>query len=149
MATEILLQAKSDVEDSKAEHYGRLEPVQQDSTGEDAHSIKSTMYYLDRTHLHDPEKPYSMRYQPDDDIPQTNFKKIERPITVKSMRQPGAGPFHLNECGFQLIKLKSQLLYDEFWDKERVKRVYIQEVKDALKRELGAKYVYALDYAVC
>ena len=106
------------------------------------------MYYLERTPLYDTEKPYSMRYQPDDGIPQTNFVKTECPITVKSMREPGAGPFRLNECGFQQIELHSQMSYDDFWDNEAVQRVYIQEVKDVLKRELGAKHVFVLDYAV-
>ena len=106
------------------------------------------MYYLERTPLYNTEKPYTMRYEPEEGIPQSNFKKIKYPMTVKSMREPAAGPFHLNECGFQLIQLKSRLSYDEFWDNERVKEIYIEEVKDTLKKELGAKYVHVLDYAV-
>ncbi|OKL58530.1 hypothetical protein UA08_06367 [Talaromyces atroroseus] len=53
-----------------------------------------------------------------------------------------------NECGFQIIQLNSQLSYDEFWDNAKVKQIYIEEVKEALKKELGAKYVHVLDYAV-
>ena len=115
----------------------------------EADSIDTFMYYLERTSLYDTEKPYTMRYQPDEDIPQSNFKKIKYPMTAKSMRLPGSGPFYLNDCGFQLVELKSHLSYNEFWDNKRVKEVYIQEVKDTLKRELGAKYVHVLDYAVC
>ncbi|KAK3328635.1 hypothetical protein B0T19DRAFT_196139 [Cercophora scortea] len=111
-------------------------------------AIESSMWYLERAPLYDTEKPYSMRYEPGDGIPQTNFVKIKQPITVKSMRQPGAGPFHLNECGFQLIELASSLPYDGFWDNDKVQQVYIPEVKEALKRSLGAKYVVVLDYAV-
>ncbi|KAL6691219.1 hypothetical protein J3F84DRAFT_397748 [Trichoderma pleuroticola] len=106
------------------------------------------MYYLDRSPLYDTEKPYSMRYLPEEDIPQSNYVKVKHPISVMSMRAPGAGPFLIDECGFQLIELHSSLTYDEFWDNERVQNVYIEEVKETLKRELGAKHVHVLDYAV-
>ncbi|KAI1425309.1 hypothetical protein F5Y12DRAFT_784740 [Xylaria sp. FL1777] len=106
------------------------------------------MYYLDRADLYDTEKPYTMRYQPDENIPQTNFVKVKCPIRVKSMRDSSDGPFKLDECGFQLIQLQSQLSYEEFWDNEKVQSTYVQEVKNALKAELGAKYVFVLDYAV-
>ncbi|KAJ4402240.1 hypothetical protein N0V85_005350 [Neurospora sp. IMI 360204] len=113
----------------------------------DAGTVMSSMWYLERSPLYDTEKPYSMRYDPDDGVPQSNLQKVHRPIQVKSMREPGAGPFRLDECGFQLIQLHSSLKPDDFWDQERVQSVYIQEVKEALKKELGAKYVHVLDYA--
>lgn len=106
------------------------------------------MWYLDRDPLYETEKPYSMRYEPDDEIPQNNLKKIPHPIEVKSMREPGAGPFRMEECGFQMIQLHSNLTPDDFWKEELVQKVYVQEVKEALKKELGAKHVHVLDYAV-
>jgi len=135
MAPAVLLEADSKTQDSN---------VQEDQNDR---TIKSHMYYLERAALYNTEKPYSMRYQVDN-VPQTNFKKIKYPLTIKSMREPGAGPFHLNECGFQLIELKSKLSEHDFWNNEKVQEVYIQEVKDALKNVLGAKYVHVLDYAV-
>lgn len=110
--------------------------------------IESHMYYLERLPLYDVEKPYSMRYMPEDGIPQSNYTKIKCPITVQSMRGPGSGPFLIDECGFQVEKLHSGLSYDEFWDNQRVQQVYIEEVKQVLKKVLGAKYVHVLDYAV-
>lgn len=106
------------------------------------------MYYLERLPLYDTEKPYTMRYEPDEDIPQSNFKKVPYPMVVKSMREQGVESFRINECGFQLVHLDSALSYDEFWDSKRVEEVYIKEVKDMLKRELGAKFAVALDFAV-
>ncbi|KAJ4251077.1 hypothetical protein NW762_011728 [Fusarium torreyae] len=88
-----------------------------------------------------------MRYLPED-IPQSNYRKVKYPMTVKSMRDYGVDSFRLNECGFQRIELKTKLSYDEFWDNQRVQEIYIEEVKDALKAELGAKHVHVLDYAV-
>ncbi|EHK47286.1 hypothetical protein TRIATDRAFT_217873 [Trichoderma atroviride IMI 206040] len=105
-------------------------------------TIESSMYYLDQVPLYNIEKPYSMRYLPEEDIPQSNYVKVKRPISARSMREPGAGPFRIEECGFQMIDIHSHLTYDEFWDNERVQSVYIPEVKKALKLELGAKYVH-------
>jgi hypothetical protein len=113
----------------------------------DDSAIESSMYYLDRTSLHDVEKPYSMRYLPEG-IPQSNYKKVKCPMNAKSMRYYGVDSFRLNECGFQRIELKTKLSYDDFWDNQKVQEVYIEEVKDALKAELGAKHVHVLDYAV-
>lgn len=108
-------------------------------------TIESSMFYLDRVQLYETEKPYSMRYLPED-IPQCNYFKVKHPITVKSMR--GSGRFHIDECGFQLINIHSGLTYDEFWVNEKVQSVYIPEVEKALKSELGAAHVHVLDYAV-
>ncbi|KAK3344776.1 hypothetical protein B0H65DRAFT_524018 [Neurospora tetraspora] len=114
----------------------------------DGSTVRSSMWYLDRDPLYETEKPYSMRYEPDDEIPQNNLKKIPHPIEVKSMREPGAGPFRMEECGFQMIQLHSNLTPDDFWKEELVQKVYVQEVKEALKKELGAKHVHVLDYAL-
>lgn len=46
------------------------------------------------------------------------------------------------------MELRSQLTSDDFWDNDKVQSVYIAEVKEALKRDLGEKYVHVLDYAV-
>ncbi|KAM0236962.1 hypothetical protein ACHAP5_009202 [Fusarium lateritium] len=114
---------------------------------QDGSTIQSSMYYLDRATLYDGEKPYSMRYLPEE-IPQSNYKKVKYPMTVKSMRDCGVDSFRLNECGFQRVELKTKLSYDEFWNNQRIQEVYIEEVKDTLKAELGAKHVHVLDYAV-
>jgi hypothetical protein len=114
----------------------------------DASTIQSTMFYLERKSLYDVEKPYSMRYQPDEAIPQSNYQRIKHPLTIHSMRSPGTRSFQLNECGFQMIELNSKLTYNEYWDNTKAQQIYIEEVKAALKRELGGKYVHVLDYAV-
>ncbi|KAK0716280.1 hypothetical protein B0H67DRAFT_645923 [Lasiosphaeris hirsuta] len=115
---------------------------------DDDSTINSTMWYLEHLPLYETEKPYTMRYKSEDDIPQTNFKKVQHPMKARSMREPGAGPFHLDECGFHTMELRSRLTSDEFWDNDNVQGVYIPEVKEVLKRDLGVKYVHVLDYAL-
>ncbi|KAL7966594.1 hypothetical protein HDV63DRAFT_396909 [Trichoderma sp. SZMC 28014] len=88
---------------------------------EKAHGLR---YYLDRVPLYNIEKPYSMRYLPEEDVPQSNYVKVKHPISARSLREAGT---------FRIEELQS---------------VYIPEVKQALKLELGANYVHVLDYAV-
>lgn len=73
---------------------------------QDDRTIQSTMYYLKKLPLYETEKPYTMRYLPEDGIPQSNFQKCEKPISVTDMRRPDVGPFSFDECGFELIKLQ-------------------------------------------
>jgi len=109
-------------------------------------TIESNMHFLERSNLYNKEKPYSMRYQPDDDLPQSNFSFEKHTITVRSMRE--GGPYKLNECGFERIDFPSKMTYEDFWDHGKVQTQYLDEVKTALKKSLNAKYIYVLDYAV-
>lgn len=37
--------------------------------------------------------------------------------------------------------------YDDFWGNEKIQKVYIQKVREAIKKAIGAKFVWFLDYA--
>lgn len=115
---------------------------------QDDRNIESTMHYLENIPLYEIEKPYTMRYLPVEDIPQSNFHKCEKPMTAINMRQSDVGPFKFNECGFEFIEFHSKMSYDDFWDNEKIQKVYIQEVREAIKKAIGAKFVWVLDYAV-
>ncbi|KAL4939105.1 hypothetical protein BDV06DRAFT_225337 [Aspergillus oleicola] len=104
------------------------------------------MYFLARNDLFAHEKPYSMRYDPGNGIPQANVIRERHELTIRSMRN--GGPFLLNESGFQVINLNSSMAYDDFWDHEKIQAIYLEEVKKAMKDNLGAKHVHVLDYAV-
>jgi hypothetical protein len=122
--------------------------VVHEAEAQDDRNIESTMYYLEKIPLYETEKPYTMRYLPEDGIPQSNFQKAEKPISVINMRRSDVGPFKFDECGFELIELHSKMSYDDYWDNEKIQKVYIQEVRNAIKKAIGAKFVWVLDYAV-
>ena len=119
-----------------------------DAEIQDDRSIQSTMYYLEKLPLYETEKPYTMRYLPEDGIPQSNFQRCEKSISVTNMRWPDVGQFSFDEYGFELIELHSKMSYDDFWDAEKIHNVYVQEVRDSIKKAIGAKFVWVLDYAV-
>lgn len=112
----------------------------------DTRTIESYMYFLARNDLYETEKPYGVRYKPDEDIPQTNIIMDKQNIHAESMRN--GAEYRLNECGFQVIDFPSKMSYDDFWNHERIQATYLGEVKAALKRELGAKFIHILDYTV-
>jgi hypothetical protein len=122
--------------------------VIQEAEVQDDRNIESTMYYLENIPLYETEKPYTMRYLPGEEIPQSNFQKCEKPVTIINMRRSDVGPFKFDECGFELIELHSKMSYDDYWDNEKIQKVYIQEVRDAIKKAIGATFVWVLDYAV-
>lgn len=109
-------------------------------------TIKSYMHFLARNKLYETEKPYGVRYKPDEDIPQTNIILEKHTISVDSIRN--GDTFRLNECGFERIDFPSKMSYDDFWNHETIQAVYLGEVKRTLKKRLGAKFVHILDYTV-
>jgi hypothetical protein len=131
------------------EHHHKVGALVSEVETHDDRNIESTMYYLENMPIYLTEKPYTMRYQPEEDIPQSNFHKCEKPMTAISMRRPDVGPFNFEECGFELIEMRSEMSYEDFSDNEKIQSVYIQEVREAIKHAIGAKFVWVLDYAVC
>lgn len=115
---------------------------------QDKRNIESNMYYLESIPLYETEKPYMMRYQPQEDIPQSNFQKCETPMIAINMQRADVGPFKFDECGFELIELHSKMSFDNFYDNSKIQSVYIQEVREGIKKAMSAKF-WVLDYAVC
>jgi len=57
-------------------------------------------------------------------------------------------PPTLEKNGFQIMDMESAMRYPDFHDEERIKSLYLPEVEDALVKELGARHVYVMDFAV-
>jgi hypothetical protein len=101
----------------------------------------------DSKYMH--EKPYRLRYDPGDAIPRTNCETdVQRDITIRDIRGKEAD-YTLNRNGFQVVRLDSKLTPEDFHDRAKVKAVYYQELKELLKRTLGAKKVEVLEHGVC
>lgn len=120
------------------------QPENMDSTPA---QIRTGMYFMVDDPLYKTVKPYTMRYQPDDGLAQSNVKKDKYDVVVRSMREK-LGDFHLDECGFECVEMKSNMAYEDWGDRGLVDNVYLEEVRTLLKRSLGAKHVHVLDYAV-
>jgi hypothetical protein len=105
------------------------------------------VHFLARDKLFEIEKPYSLRFPPDGDLPQSNIKREKFRVVVNDLRK--GEPPALEQNGFQIMNMESAMRYSDFDDEERIKSLYLPEVEAALLKELGARRVHVMDFAVC
>ena len=109
--------------------------------------LEADLYFLARNPRYNHEKPYSMRYPPHISIDQSNILHERHTISIHNMR-PHLEDLDFNECGFGLMSLESQMSYEDFKDQSKIHTVYLEELKQALKKDLGASHVYISDHVV-
>jgi hypothetical protein len=109
--------------------------------------VEASLYFLARDKLFEIEKPYSLRFPPDGDLPQSNIKREKFRVVMNDMRK--GEPPTLEQNGFQIMDMESAMRYPDFDDEERIKSLYLPEVESALLKELGARHVHVMDFAVC
>jgi hypothetical protein len=89
-----------------------------------------------------------LRYDPGGEFPRTNCEtQVQKDVLVRDIRGSEA-KYTLNRNGFQVLRMDSKLTPEEFNDRDRVKDVYYEELRELLKRELGAKRVEILEHGV-
>ncbi|CAD6584202.1 MAG: hypothetical protein ASARMPRED_001627 [Alectoria sarmentosa] len=113
----------------------------------DSGNFDTSLYFFARCYEHKTVKPYALRYQPDDDLPRTNFVAEKRRIKVHDIRQ-NQTKLTFEKCGFQILSFPSSMSHDDFLDSYKIQSVYLKEVREMLKKALDAPHAYILDYAV-
>jgi hypothetical protein len=113
-----------------------------------ARDVEANVHFLARDKLFEIEKPYSLRFPPEGDLPQSNIKREKFRVVMNDMRKKGEAPT-LQQNGFQIMHMESDMRYADFDDEERIKSLYLPEVESALLKELGARHVHVMDFAVC
>lgn len=111
------------------------------------HSLTADTHFLARHPIFGEEKPYSMRYPPETDIPQSNFMRDKRPLRLANMRQH-QDKLNFREVGFGVMSLESEMSYEDFEDDEKLRTIYREEIAIHLKKMLGAAHVLVLDHVV-
>lgn len=124
-----------------------MSSISHDETNEAIHDFETSLYFFARCVEHETVKPYALRYQPDDDLPRTNFVAEKRRIKVHDIRRYQAS-LDFEKCGFRVLSFHSSMQHDDFHDPEKIKNVYLQELRENLKRALGVSHAYVLDYVV-
>lgn len=121
-----------------------------DAIGEEAasDSVIATLHFLPRDPLFDEEKPYSIQYTPHGDIPQTNvYQEIVRGIKIRNIR-PLRNTLDFHSDGMVVQDFRTKMSYDDFATPDIVRRVYVHEIAELLKKELGVNNVAILEYLV-
>jgi len=110
--------------------------------------VLTDLVFLKRDSKFLTEKPYRLRYDPGGEIPRTNCEtQVQTDVLVRDIRGSEA-KYTLDRNGFQVLRLDSKLAPEEFHDRERVKDVYYEELRELLMQELGAKRVEVLEHGV-
>lgn len=108
--------------------------------------MEASIYFLGRDKLYETEKPYSLRFPPDGDHPQSNIRREKFKVTINDMRK--GEPPALESNGFQVMELQSAMDYEDFANEDMIQSVYLPELQTSLMETLGAKYVNVTDFAV-
>lgn len=110
--------------------------------------VLTDLIFLKRDSKFLSEKPYRLRYDPGAEIPRTNCEtQVQTDVLVRDIRG-SESKYTLDRNGFQVLRLNCKLAPAEFHDREKVKDVYYEELRELLKRELGAKRVEILEHGV-
>jgi hypothetical protein len=120
--------------------------IEQDQKGVDA--VTGTLHFLPRDPLFETEKPYSIQYTPHGDIPQTNvYQDIVKGVKVSNLR-PMLDTLEFDKDGMVVRDFKTAMSYEDFAMPEAVRKIYVPEITELLKKEMGVSNVAILEYLV-
>jgi hypothetical protein len=113
-----------------------------------ATDVLTELVFLRKESKHDTEKPYKLQYDPGEGLPRSNcINEAAKDITIQDIRGR-EHQFSLEKEGFVYRHMQSSLKPEEFYDENRVKKVYYKELQDLLMKTLGAKRVEILEHGV-
>ena len=102
--------------------------------------LKAPIRFLKRSPLFEHEEPYAFRYREVGMEKLTNMETEIVNVDVRDIR----GQEHkanLDDCGFEIWKLRSSLSYEQFGNLSIVNDIYVGEVKRQLAEEFGADQI--------
>ncbi len=106
------------------------------------------MHFLARNDLYREEKPFSLRFEPEREFPNSNITmEKHEDITVEDIRGREQD-FSIEQNGFTIMPFDSHMAYDDFDDERKVIDVYLKEVADRIRIFLGSTYVQIFEHTV-
>ncbi|KAF2226463.1 hypothetical protein BDZ85DRAFT_191401 [Elsinoe ampelina] len=105
--------------------------------------VTGNLSFLKRASFWDEQKPYRLRYTPENGFPVTNFTYESQDVSIHSLRDE-EDKMSLDDSGFEVQKLVSEVPYADFDDYDKVRSVYVQEVVDFVTRLRGARQITQL-----
>lgn len=112
-----------------------------------ANTLDSYTHFLKKDPLYDGEKPYSLRFTPPKDFAGANIKLERHKLRVRDVRDE-KDELSLAKDGCVIWDFRSQMTYKDFDDDSKVREVYLTEVADALRNQLGAERVQIFEHTV-
>lgn len=122
--------------------------IERGETEQASDTVTATLHFLPRDPLYDDEKPYSIYYTPHGDIPQTNvYQDIVKGVKVRNIRAMRDN-LDFQTDGLMVRNFHTKMSYEDFATPDIVRNVYVPEVADVLRKELGVENVAVLEYLV-
>lgn len=87
------------------------------------------------------EKAFSLSYNPPLGIDKSNVEHESVEVMLNDVR-PFKNSLRLDREGFQVVDLESKLSYREFFERDQVQEVFAEEVRNTLKKLLGADGIF-------
>jgi hypothetical protein len=115
--------------------------------GDQGSSVTVELHFLARSDEYNETKPYSMRFAPNNGIPQSIIKNERRMIKVRDLRTCQE-ELNFQSCGFGIMPFTTRMRYEDFEDSDAIRSTYMEELKTKLEDVFHASYVYVIDNVV-
>ena len=106
------------------------------------------MHFFVRDKLYNEEKPFQLKFTPEDGAPVSNYHPEKRDgIKITSMRGH-ENRLSFEKNGFTVVKMDQETPYTDFENSEGI-QAYLRTVVQSVQALLGADKVQAFSYVVC
>ncbi|KXS21814.1 hypothetical protein M427DRAFT_40635 [Gonapodya prolifera JEL478] len=107
-------------------------------------SVTAALNFVDLASVPEGERPTTYFPDQNGNIRPQNFANERRDVVITDLRSAGK-EFKLDRNGFELLHHKSAIQGDEFYDEEKLKKVYLPEVEEVIKKVTGASRTKVFD----
>jgi hypothetical protein len=110
-------------------------------------SISTDIYHLQELSRYASEKPYTMRYVPEDGTAVSNVLREKHVLSVKDVRD-FKHEYTLDRNGFMISQLPGSLDYGVFDSQEAIEKTYFPELETILLAQFPGSTVDFVSYLV-
>ncbi|KAG7006527.1 hypothetical protein G7Y79_00014g037020 [Physcia stellaris] len=109
--------------------------------------VESSMHFLVRDELYNEEKPFQLKFTPEDGVPRSNYR-LEKRDCIKIISMRGHEKWlSLEKNGFTVVKMNQETPYTDFETPEGI-QAYFRTVVQSVQALLGADKVQVFSYGI-
>jgi hypothetical protein len=109
--------------------------------------ISTEIYHLQELPLYAREKPYTMRYVPEDGIAVSNVVREKHTVQVKDIRGH-EDEYQLDTNGFTISKITNRMSYEDYGSHEKITDVYLPQLQKLLCEHFPGTIIDFVSYLV-
>ena len=109
--------------------------------------VNATLSFLADDDLYLTERPYSLKFEAPVGLRRSNILVEKHQQTIQDVRCLNKS-LTLDENGFVLVRLDTEMAYEDFEEEDSVRSIYLVEVAEMLQKLVGASRVQVFEYVV-